>query len=401
MKKVNNKHILMLLLAILSIGIITLSGCFKNIQASIKYFNSDNYLVVDGKPFLPIGIYSINPLKRWDPPSAFEEIKAAGFNAVHTYEDEEGYLKEYLKKADSAGLKVLIYPGSRMEQPNFNMNNVKSTVKNLANSPAILSWYLAEEPDAVNIDVDSLEKGKDIIRNLDPLHPVSIIISDPQKYKIYANHSDVFMIERYPVPNNRPIVDVAEHVDLARQAVQDKIPVWAVLQAFGYQNEKNKGWGWKREPTRQEMKVMTYLALVSGARGIFYFTYHGSQYFIKDSPQHWEDLKSLVGEMRDIYPLLISHELGKSTMNASFSGTNRSSFFWTVRQVTEGNSLIRAGTYVMVVNGANSSGTAAFELKQNDAGTVSVVLENRVLAVTDGSFSDSFAPYEVHIYRLE
>ena len=207
------------------------------------------------------------------------------------------------------------------------------------------------------------------------------------------------MIERYPVPK-QPIVDIAEHVDLARKAIKDRIPVWAVLQAFGYQNEKNKGWGWKREPTLQEMKAMTYLAIAQGARGIFYFTYHGSQYFIKESPRHWDDLKSLVSELRDIYPLLVSHEVGDGMINAFFSGTDRHSFFWTVRHVTQGDSLIQAGTYVIAVSGANRTGTATFELKQNDASKVRVVLENRVLAVTNGFFSDSFGPYQVHIYGL-
>ena len=161
----NNKK-MKLILIVLSFMLFILSGCFKNIQKSTKYFDSDNYLIVESKPFFPIGIYSVNPLRRWDPPSAFEEIKAAGFNAVHTYEYEEDYLKEFTKKADSAGLKVLIYPGSRLEQSDFNMNNVKSTVKNLAKSPAILSWYLAEEPDAFNIDPERILNEKDIIRNM-------------------------------------------------------------------------------------------------------------------------------------------------------------------------------------------------------------------------------------------
>jgi hypothetical protein len=207
------------------------------------------------------------------------------------------------------------------------------------------------------------------------------------------------MIERYPIPK-QPIVDVAEHVDLARKAVKDRIPVWAVLQAFGYQNEKNKGWGWKREPTYQEMKAMTYLAIARGARGIFYFTYHGSQYFIKDSPRHWEDLKAIVGELRAVYPLLVAPEVEDGLISASMPGMNQSSLFWTVRQVAEGKSLIQAGTYLIVVNGTDRSVTATFELRRT-TNSVEVVLEKRALAVTKGMFSDNFEPYEVHIYRLE
>jgi hypothetical protein len=398
-KKLKNGGTLKLILGIFFISVMSLTGCYRDIKVSSKYFNTDNCLIVDGKPFFPIGIYSVNPLKRWDPPFAFEEIKAAGFNTVHTYEYDEDYLNKYVKKAELAGLKVLIFPGVLLEKPEFDISKLGNLVKHLTKSPAILSWYLVEEPDSSNITPKQIEELKGVIRDLDPHHPISIIISDPKKYINYSNCTDIFMIERYPVPK-QPIVDVAEHVDLARKAVKDRIPVWAVLQAFGYQNEKNKGWGWKREPTYQEMKAMTYLAIVRGARGIFYFTYHGSEYFIKDSPRHWEDLKAIVGELRAIYPLLVAPEVEDGLISISMTGINRSSSFWMIRQVKEGNSLIQAGTYLIVVNGGNQSGTATFVIKRATS-NVRVILEDRVIPVTKGIFSDNFKPYEVHIYSLE
>ena len=398
--QINNNKKWKLILSIIFFSLIILEGCYWKIQKSPQYFTSDNCLIVEGKPFFPIGIYSVNPLKRWDPSFAFEEIKEAGFNSVHTYEHDGDYLEKYVKSAELAGLRVLIFPGVLLEKPEFDIKKVINTVKNLEKSPSILSWYLVEEPDSSNIAPKQIEELKGVIRYLDPHHSISIIISDPKKYINYANCSDIFMIERYPVPK-QPIVDVAEHVDLARKAVKDRIPVWAVLQAFGYQNEKNKGWGWKREPTYQEMKAMTYLAIARGARGIFYFTYHGSQYFIKDSPLHWENLKTIVGELKAIYPILVGPEVQESVISISMTGVSQSSFLWTVRQVTEGNSFIQPGTYLIVVNGGNHSGTATFELKHHSISSVRVVLEKRVIATSNGFFSDHLEPYEVHIYSLE
>lgn len=389
-----------LIRSLLSFALIILVGCYWNIQKSPRFFTSDNLLIVDGKPFFPIGIYSVNPLKRWDPPSAFEEIKEAGFNAVNTLEYDKDYLRKYLKKAEMVGLKVLVYPGDYLGNPKFDMGNVENAVKDLARSSAILVWYLSGEPDQANIDPKQIVKGKDLIRNLDSLHPTLIVISNPQKYTHYANCSDIFMIERYPVPK-QPIIDVAEHIDLARKAVKDRVPVWVALQVFGYQNEKNKGWGWKREPTYQEMKAMTYLAIARGARGIFYFTYRGTEYSIKDSPRHWEGLKTIVRELRAIYPLLTASEVEDGVINISMSGVKQPSLFWTVRRVTEGNSLIQPGTYLIGVNGTNRSMTTTFEPKRHGASSIKVLLENRVLAAFNGSFSDNFNPYEVHIYSLE
>jgi hypothetical protein len=194
---------------------------------------------------------------------------------------------------------------------------------------------------------------------------------------------------------------VAQIVDAAKKAVGDKKPIWAVLQAFGYQNEKHKGWGWKREPTYQEMKAMTYLAIARGARGIFYYTYHGSQYFIKGSPRHWEELKAIVGELRAIYPLLISPVILDFELDITELGKDQASLFWTVREVSEENALIKAGTYLVVVNSTNRPVMASFWLKKHQSTDIKVILENRKLVSTDGNFSDSFAPYGVHIYNLK
>jgi hypothetical protein len=53
------------------------------------------------------------------------------------------------------------------------------------------------------------------------------------------------------------------------------------------------------------MRAMTFLSIIHGARGIFYFTFTGSQYCILQSPEHWNDLKKVVSELNEIYPLLL------------------------------------------------------------------------------------------------
>ena len=146
---------------------------------------------------------------------------------------------------------------------------------------------------------------------------------------------------------------------------------------------------------------MTYLAIARGARGIFYFTYHGSQYFIKESPRHWENLKTIVGELRSVYPLLIATEVESGVINTSVAGVNQPSLFWTVRRVTEGNSLILAGNYLIGVNGTKYNVTGTFGLKNHSHSDLRVILEKRVIPATNGIFSDNFKPYEVHIYRLD
>lgn len=366
-----------------------------------RYFTSDNILILEGKPFFPIGIYSVNPLKRWDPPTAFDEIKAAGFNSVHTYEFEPDYLHEYIKSADSVGLKVLIYPGNSMRDQK-DIENVKYYVNNFARSSTILAWYLADEPEQGSISSVEVKRYHDIIKEIDTHHLTSICVGVSDQYREYVDVSDVFMVDPYPIRSGQQyqvtmVSDCLEAAHNAMRTAEINKPLWAVLQAFGYQNDENKGWGWDREPTKQEMKAMTYLAIIKGVSGIFYYTYHGSQYFIKDSPIHWDNLKTIVGELRDIYPLLVSDEHEDVVVKAINTEKAGSQLFWTVRQVVEGNILIKPGIYLIVVNGSKKFVTATFEVN-NYFGVAEVLREDRTLSCFDGILSDYFEPYEVHIY---
>jgi hypothetical protein len=82
-------------------------------------------------------------------------------------------------------------------------------------------------------------------------------------------------------------------------------------------------------------------------------------------------------------------------------GKDQASLFWTVREFSEENALIKAGTYLVVVNSTNRPVMASFWLKKHQSTDIKVILENRKLVSTDGNFSDSFAPYGVHIYNLK
>ncbi len=365
------------------------------IKTPSAYFTPDKFLVVEERPFFPIGIYSVNP------PFAFTEIKEAGFNTVHTYDSHLDYLKTYINHAEKVGVKVLVYPGGRLERDEFDIKTVELAVIDLMNSSAVLAWYLSDEPDGgEGVLPKRVKDVKDLVHQLDPSHPTAVVIYNPLKVKDYAETSDIIMVDPYPIHNQYPLIKVAEAIDVAKNAVDGKKPIWAVLQAFGYQNDRYKGWG-EREPTYHEMKAMTYLAIARGAKGIFYYTYHGSQYFIEESPRHWRELKAIVGELRLIYPLLILPEILDFELDITVSGSGKSPFFWTVRKVSEESFFLKAGTYLIIVNSANYPVTTTFTLKDNLSADIKVIFENRKLVATDGNFSDSFVPYEVHIYNLK
>jgi len=249
-----------------------------------------------------------------------------------------------------------------------------------------------------------VKRYHDIIKEFDIHHLTSMCVGISDQYREYVDVSDVFMVDPYPIRSGQQyqvtmVSDCVEAALTAMRTAEVNKPLWSVLQAFGYQNDENKGWGWDREPTKQEMKAMTYLAIVKGVSGIFYYTYHGSQYFIKDSPIHWDNLKAIVWELREIYPLLVSGEVEDVVAKAFETEEAESQLFWTVRQVVEGNILIKPGTYLLVVNGSTKFVTATFELNNNFS-YAEMLREDRTLSCLNGILSDYFEPYEVHIYFL-
>ena len=58
-------------------------------------------------------------------------------------------------------------------------------------------------------------------------------------------------------------------------------------------------------------------------------------------------------------------------------------------------------TYVFAAGMRNRPATATFRCKQLAAASAEVIGESRTITLTDGGFTDAFAAYAVHLYRLK
>jgi hypothetical protein len=56
-------------------------------------------------------------------------------------------------------------------------------------------------------------------------------------------------------------------------------------------------------------------------------------------------------------------------------------------------------TYLFAVGMQDEQAKATFTLPEKSVKTVTVVDENRTIDVADGTFTDAFAPWDVHIYK--
>lgn len=369
-------------------------------SSSVLFFNSlcyganwrlgtSNELILDEKEFFPIGIYCVNPSENF---KVFKELKAAGFNTIQTYKFEANYLETYLRKTAILDLKALIFPGVRIEKDKtYTLDKAAMAVNVLKGSSAILAWQLVDEPDINNISHERINELRARIHIEDQSRPTALVVENVNKYKNYTSVTDIMMVDPYPIPNGL-LTKVSDAVDKARLAVEDMKPVWVILQIFGYQDEKHKGYGRSREPTIDEVRCMTYLSIVHGVKGIFYFAYYGSQYDVRLSPKHWEGVKKIAGELRYLTPILLAQKSPKR-IKVGIKNGDQSAIHYSLKEHKD-------KTYLIAVNVLNSPVRAIFSGFEKSIRQISVEFEGRNIASGNGGFSDDFTPYAVHVYRI-
>lgn len=174
---------------------------------------------------------------------------------------------------------------------------LESRVRALANYSAVAAWYTADEPEGY-VSPDLLAEAHRRIRRIDDRPVVSIYSSvmpyhhcgaehhcanyTPPEWQRYQDSVDIIAFDAYPFGNHIPVPGgngreaichtlenslsghcsrnlsvVTEAIDgiVSYQPAHGK-PLWLIAQAFGNRE------AFRREPSAQEQRAVTYLALV-------------------------------------------------------------------------------------------------------------------------------------------
>ncbi|TVY68954.1 hypothetical protein LSUE1_G006159 [Lachnellula suecica] len=172
-----------------------------------------------------------------------------------------------------------------------NLTSVEYQVKRVNARKSMLLWYTGDEPDG---HVDPLNATKityDLIKSIDPWHPVSLCLNCLNYYfEEYTSGGDIIMSDLYPIAVNTSwsnqyntecnttygccgcddcngnFEDVSSRLDIYTEYQNilnlPQKPQWGVPQAFG--NETF----WSRYPSPEEELVMNMLFINHGAKGI-------------------------------------------------------------------------------------------------------------------------------------
>jgi hypothetical protein len=250
--------------------------------------------------------------------------------------------------------------------------------------PALLSWYLNDEPDGQGRAPALLEKAYNLVHELDPYHPISVVFMLPSKFSLYRNTMDIAMTDPYPVPGPLDIVEV-----FVKQMINDyhhEKSVWLVPQAFGGQEM------WSREPTAKEIRLMTYLGLINRVKGIQYYT-HAAGNLNPQSVSAWSACSDIAVEVNQMSAFLLSDEM-PLPVSGSDAGILTSSF------ICNGNLLIIA------VNKDNKPKTFSLQVNNltnawKDVRTASLWFENREVDFTNGKIDDIIDAQGTRVYLIK
>ena len=300
-------------------------------------------------------------------------------------------------------------PGSSTHQL---LHQVITTLRSDPGSPGIGMWKGADEPWWTGIPVSSLQfayclstsRGSSSwCANYAPLDAdhLWVTIQAPRGTSSdlapYSAVTDVHGSDAYPINVNVANPDLHQ-VGLWTNTIASitrSHAVWTTLQICSSGSYNASGFVL---PTRAQERYMIYDAIINGARALgFYGGNNPNCWTASDTAYGWNwtfwnnVLKGLIEEINaasPIHPALVNAESNEAvpTNDSSTQAISRA-----------GN----AGDRWIIAAGSGS-GTKAVTISGLPAGTTTgiVYTEGRSVAVSNGSFTDNFGPWDVHVYRF-
>ena len=273
----------------------------------------DGMLHEKGRRIFPLGIYEVAP-------KYMTEVRNCGYDVVHTYrwegDQNDEACRAYLDECwTHGGLRAFIgfdrgnYGGNfGIKQGNF--AHTARRVGRLADHPAIFCWYLFDEPEIFGqfVSPDVLITHADIVRALDPFHPVVMSTWDRNMGE-HRRTWDTHWSQAYGKP-----AQVVELIDSQRTYIGCSSPITTLLNC----NDTKQGAALRRKekidplntPFQRDyawFRACAHLAVVKETNGIWWW------WFARDCkdyvtaaqcPKAWADLDRANREIIALRPLI-------------------------------------------------------------------------------------------------
>ncbi len=285
----------------------------------------------------------------------------------------------------------------------------------------IMAWMHGDEPD----NAQSLGEGKGWgppvapeaivrdyrkLRERDPSRPVLLNLGQgvawdnwygrgvrsrhPEDYPLYIEGCDVVSFDIYPAVHDKPEIAgklwyVAQGVERLMKWTDGKKGVWNCLECTRIGNEQVK-------PTPHQVRAEAWMSIIHGSRGLIYFVHQFKPVFreaaLLDDAEMVREVTRLNHQIQELAPVINSPP-APTTARVQPADTNAPIALMTRCQ--------GKATYVFAVEMRDHKTAAQFAVPGlSGEHKVEVLGENRTLTAKDGTFTDNFSAWEVHLYRL-
>jgi len=400
---------------------LTLGSATTGQSGSRVTLNDDLVLVIDGQKVFPIG-FTMPPPPDGRAPNgkgSLEELSGTGATFLRTgvmgKAWDDAALEEEQKWQDAAaryGMHCWVFlrelgsiePGASRKEA-----MLRRVVDRFRNHSGLGVWKGVDEPEWGKHPIPPMRRAREIIRELDPHHPVAVTHAPRgtvPTLRPYNATADITGADIYPVGyppgghslgTNKHLSMVGDYTRTMMEVAEGKMSVWMILQiAWSGVIKPGKT---LRFPTFPEERFMVYQAIINGARGLIFFGGHLEKTWSpEDARLRWNwsfwqrVLRPVIEEIGSKSPLYPALTAPNSRLPVQVTGANDVEFC--VREVDRDLFLLackREGTTVNV----EFSGLPAW------AGEGEVMFEApRKVAAEQGRFKDWFGPLEVHVYHF-
>jgi len=275
----------------------------------------------------------------------------------------------------------------------------------MKDKPGAVGYYTYDEPSSDKIPTVFAQSL--VLRREDPGSITYGVLANDRQVFRWRDTSDVLGCDPYPIGTVPTTDDVAYGAtsspamlrtsvstrETVRQVYRSR-PVWVVSQLFRLNGQF---------PTYEQMKMQAYKAIINGATGILWWGFVSekgmeAEWYRMENHQAYFNFKRISQEVMSLEPVLIS--ASRPDIISSVSNPNI-------------EFLVKSDAGKIVVFASNFSEIPANNVVLNlsrstpSSSPIEVYSEGRTLPLAHepgkiaASFTDSFGPYEVHVYILK
>ncbi len=255
-------------------------------QRKPAYLTDSGTILHNGQPFFPIGMYHPGTLEE-----NYKLLAENGFNAIQgnptTNIEAFGASLDLAHKYNLA-VDVPFYNAGKVAG---NLENSLEKIRRFANHPAVFTWKIIDEPDLRPEITHEVPVVYRALKQADPNRPIELTMALDDGIAFWSNFSDIVQIDRYPVPG-RPLTQVSDFTRHSLAQMQPWQNLTYVVQCGWVPDLSN-------QPSVAQARSMVYLALISGAKGIFWYSMYDPGWDLSKTPL-WPHMKNINQEINQL-----------------------------------------------------------------------------------------------------